>query len=555
MATNYVQTDTDAGGPGAGCTGVTAAATTIGRDALVGGTAGSTPVAVDPGNNVTRSCFGWRLGGPSAVPGLASWASGTWVVPINHNAMDAGTTLVGVYVCDYNGSTWQSVASNTSPGHSAGGTGVVTVNVVQGSDYTPQSQANSFPAIILVYQNTDAHGASGLEITPNQTIVAPFGTTATELTVADAVHDHAADAPALTQANSLVVADAAHGHAAEAPSLTQAFALEVAGAAHAHSAEAPSLTQANALAVDDADHAHAAEAPTLSVPGTVDPDELGTELAQQAGELVGTVLYDDCAQPGRAFFRANTESNGGVSVAADIDYQSAATAGITPREGGNVMRFRCLEDDGGTRSENSLADSYGPLAGGYYSDLGASARERWVGLSVYIKSSDYSTPWTATFGFIFYQWHGPGSTTPPVFLKIGNGTLDVGYAARYDNPTDGYQNVEGDTGVDLTTDAWNDFVLHWVLDPYGGNGGLLQIWHRVAGNSWPGTPQVNLSSIKLGYYDDAPTAGSDNYHKHGIYALNWTGTGGGQTAILYEDCLRIADDKGDFEAVAPGRDD
>lgn len=173
MPTPYVQTDTDIGGPGAGCSGVAAGAN-AGRGAYVGGTPGSSEVQLaGPANESTQVIFGFGLG-PGEQPGLEVWDPGPWVVPINHTTMDDGSRLVGVYVCDFTGSLWTAVASNESPGHGFGETGIITVPVIQPAAHVVQSQAASFPAILLAYQNTDASGVRNVGITPDQTILAPF---------------------------------------------------------------------------------------------------------------------------------------------------------------------------------------------------------------------------------------------------------------------------------------------------------------------------------------------------------------------------------------------
>lgn len=154
-----------------GCSGEAAGASTAARQAADGGTLGSIEVSADPGNNVTRSCFAFVCGAPGAS---ASWDAGTWVVRINHSSMDGGTQLVAVYVCDFlSGTGFTSIASNTSPGHTRGAAGVLTVNVSQGSPHTPQGAASQ-PFIVLVYNNNDQHGASGLGITPDQAIDTPI---------------------------------------------------------------------------------------------------------------------------------------------------------------------------------------------------------------------------------------------------------------------------------------------------------------------------------------------------------------------------------------------
>lgn len=180
MATfSYVQTDTSRTFD-VGCSGAGAGASTAGRQGTEGGTAGVTEVSVDPGNwsdpahNGIKASFVFDCPTP---PNVASWAAGNYVIPVNHTTMDGGTNLQEVYVCDYDGSTFQTVVSGvqgTDFTHAPGGTGVVTVTLNRGSAYTPQTQSTSRVFIVLVYQNTDQHGGSGLGITPNQTITTPI---------------------------------------------------------------------------------------------------------------------------------------------------------------------------------------------------------------------------------------------------------------------------------------------------------------------------------------------------------------------------------------------
>lgn len=172
MATfDYVQTDTSATF-NVGCSGQTAGATTDARQAQDTGSAGVTEVSVDPGSNVTRAIFVYDC---TPAPNVAEWASGNYVIPVNITTCDGGTQLTRVDVCDFDGtSTYVSVASNTSPGHTRGNTGVVNVTVNRATNYTPQSQANSRVFIVLTFNNNDQHGASGAGITPNQTITTPI---------------------------------------------------------------------------------------------------------------------------------------------------------------------------------------------------------------------------------------------------------------------------------------------------------------------------------------------------------------------------------------------
>lgn len=88
------------------------------------------------------------------------------------------------------------------------------------------------------------------------------------LTIADALHDHAADAAALTSQHALVIAEAAHSHSAESPAVSSATALSVADALHDHAADAATLSTASVLSVAEATHGHTADGLTLEASGS-----------------------------------------------------------------------------------------------------------------------------------------------------------------------------------------------------------------------------------------------------------------------------------------------
>ena len=171
MTTTYQQTDTDATFD-VGCSGQSAGATTGADEAAVGGSAGVTETAFDPDNNVTRACYAYDC---TPAPGLATWESGNYVVRINHTAMDGGTQLQRVDVCDFDGtSSYAFVANNSSTGHTRGATGVLEVTVNRATPYAVQDETNSRLFVVLTYNNNDLHGASAGGITPDDTIVAPY---------------------------------------------------------------------------------------------------------------------------------------------------------------------------------------------------------------------------------------------------------------------------------------------------------------------------------------------------------------------------------------------
>ena len=150
MGVNYVQVDSSPTFD-VGCSGVAAGPTTRGFSAVVGVPPGSNPITIDTGNNVTRAVLNFHCGA-LAPPGVASWAAGNYVIPINFSTGDAGTTVAAVYVCDYDGTNYQTVASSTGRSDATTG-GVVTVTINRATAYTPLSQANSRPFIVVVLTN------------------------------------------------------------------------------------------------------------------------------------------------------------------------------------------------------------------------------------------------------------------------------------------------------------------------------------------------------------------------------------------------------------------
>ena len=173
-AVSYVQTDT-AGTFNVGCSGAGAGATTAARTAVIGGSAGASEVSLDPGNQTTTAVFDFICGAPGSS---ATWAAGSWSIPLVLPTMDGGTIITAVHVCDWlPGTGYTSIASNTSPGHTRGATHSptpLTVTVTQGSSHTPQSASLSQPVIIIVANNNDDHGGSGFGLTPSQTITTPI---------------------------------------------------------------------------------------------------------------------------------------------------------------------------------------------------------------------------------------------------------------------------------------------------------------------------------------------------------------------------------------------
>lgn len=160
----------------AGCSARSDGVTTAGRQANSGGSAGSTPVTVDPDNlGSLLACATFLCSKPGAA---ASWDAGTWVVRINFSSGDAGTTLEEVHVCDNNGGTIVDIDVGGGGTQATGlgvstSAGAQTVNVTQNNGHTPQSAADSQPHIVLVFSSVDEHGATSIDITPSLVIDSP----------------------------------------------------------------------------------------------------------------------------------------------------------------------------------------------------------------------------------------------------------------------------------------------------------------------------------------------------------------------------------------------
>jgi hypothetical protein len=91
---------------------------------------------------------------------------------------------------------------------------------------------------------------------------------ATDLTIADSTHSHAADNAVLTSSHLLTVADSAHAHSADSLSLSTGILLALSDALHAHTADNLDLTTMSVLVVAEALHSHLADNITLSLAGT-----------------------------------------------------------------------------------------------------------------------------------------------------------------------------------------------------------------------------------------------------------------------------------------------
>lgn len=216
------------------------------------------------------SSFTWSLNQPTGWAVGCSRFSGCDATPSDATASvntgsDSSAECTSVTTATANAMVVALVGANRS-----------TLSFTEADGMTEAWEISGNRATTLNYVAQASAGATGdktISMSNSQAWVGvlwalqPAAVSGVTLTVADAAHAHAVDAPTLTQAHALAVADAAHGHTADAPTLTQAHSLTVADATHAHAVDAPTLTQAHTLVVDDAAHGHAVDNVDLS--GTV----------------------------------------------------------------------------------------------------------------------------------------------------------------------------------------------------------------------------------------------------------------------------------------------
>lgn len=321
MATIYNQTDT-AATFNVGCSGESAAdIATDAVQATQGGTLGSTELVADwtyqSGGNVAAHAI------ELPAPGVSDW-NGTWTVVLDITTCDAGDQLVGVYLCDFlSGTGYQTAGSNTSPGHTRGNTATggseLSVNITV-SSYTLQSTANSQPFIVLVWNNNDDHGAAGSNITPSQTITAPY-TLAETATVTPA--PLVAYAPAVTVATSVTTAVAAASMIALAPAPALQYDQTATIEPAATMLHAPDVTVSTSITVLTVTGDIITDG-GFDVPGSWTWDAGWSVTGSKAeassvadGNVIGQDAPAGIIQPGRAFlctFTIDSISAGGVRV-------------------------------------------------------------------------------------------------------------------------------------------------------------------------------------------------------------------------------------------------
>jgi hypothetical protein len=191
--------------------------------------------------------------------------------------------------------------------------------------------------------------------------------------------------------------------------------------------------------------------------------------------------------------------------------------------------------------------------------------ERWYGFSIYLHS------WTIDrkSSEILTQWHqsdsSPFGGSPPLAILTDGSNWHVGLRDWNVNE------LRRLASSDLTSDIgkWTDWVVHvkWSADP---TKGVLEIWK-------------NGNQLTLGAHGEKAFRGQNkfndgrgNYMKFGIYKWDWTkcedagipanapecrgkrpppphlGPSDATQRTIYYDELRIADQRGSYNAVAPG---
>lgn len=194
------------------------------------------------------------------------------------------------------------------------------------------------------------------------------------------------------------------------------------------------------------------------------------------------------------------------------------------RAGEWSARFQLFKDDpvinNGTRAE--LTADFDPVGA-----------ERWYGFSIYLPAT-----WVPDQAAeIVTQWHQHwdiGSSPPlSILTRKGQWEISQNWEGPYfsSTPIGAYE-----------TGKWTDWVLHvkWSA----GEAGILDIWKD--GKPVPGF----FNKRGKNTHDDKEHG---NYMKIGIYKWPWSQKKPSDTTrrVMYFDELRIADERGSYEAVAP----
>ncbi|MBK7727722.1 MAG: heparin lyase I family protein [Gammaproteobacteria bacterium] len=183
-----------------------------------------------------------------------------------------------------------------------------------------------------------------------------------------------------------------------------------------------------------------------------------------------------------------------------------------------------------------------------FGDLGgwSHGSERWIGLSYYLPGTE-NQKWynSATKRIIIFQIFGRPlelsntDSSPIVHILLGkNGDLTAEHA--YSDATSPEQHYTKHPVLTngFKLNQWNDVVVHYKKH-YMPNQAALQVW--VNGNLW-----IDFDGAKAGI-GTAPQKFGASYFKAGLY--RWTEEP--NVYIMYLDDVRIADESGSYNAVAP----
>ena len=181
----------------------------------------------------------------------------------------------------------------------------------------------------------------------------------------------------------------------------------------------------------------------------------------------------------------------------------------------------------------------------------------------YAFSTLFPTDWVAPYSWgIFLQWHARLGTPPPVSF---NARADSAYVHVRGGDTDeNAYRFEYDKLVQvlptLSKGTWNDFVAHirWS----SGSDGLVEVWHRVAGQS--GFTKI-LTLTNIGTLQRTSRGTATNYTLWGLYRgsycpqptqLGCTSSMGTQpNNVLYQDGFTRGTSFNDVVAAAFGGSD
>jgi len=219
---------------------------------------------------------------------------------------------------------------------------------------------------------------------------------------------------------------------------------------------------------------------------------------------------------------------------------ASAANGEPVRAGGHSARFELDKSDpvkdNGSRAEIKAVP------------VEPAGAERWYGFSTYLPSSWVPDPTPE----IIAQWHQTGGDctkgcSPPLAIFTKGGKYYVQQSWQNDAAVPGVWTFGPAKEIDAyATGRWTDWVVHvkWSL----GNDGILEIWK----DDQP-IPGFNP---KIGRNDDfgERAQGRGNYLVLGIYKWPWSQKDPASTTtnrVLYTDELRITDQRGNYNAVAP----